>query len=442
MICPRCGNNLPDYSVACNKCGCSFANNQPNKILGPNTQQLNNNNNLVKQPQQMQVNNPNWYKPAPKKEDTRWITWMLVGFGVVIALIFVIAIAIDVMFPSNNKNDKAKSTTHTSTTNTTTEATTEAVTEATTEPVLESAIQVAPDQSNMKIGDICCDDDLYVGLSYAKLSDTFTNGLDLTEDIASDKQVLFAFFDVYNSGEEMKLMDDSFFSCYVDGVNYTKVDTNFYYKEDDVSNQFGNELYQNTCKLIITNFEIPKEWNEIKLYYGSNCIWNLNSEDVLTTPFEFKSMYNINYKQESTSEGTVFTSDKCELTFDGYEYYTKESSGEKYIIYKFNVKNISSAELDYSLVGYSMECYADNYITYSPQYMDEKIGDYISVFSLDSIQAGMNAKIYIGFRIEGDHSFYRMVYNAGYVTDEYLGDIYINEDDSQQHSEGDATSEE
>ena len=117
MICPRCGNNLPDYSVACNKCGCSFANNQPNQIPTPNTQQLyNNNNNMVRQPQQMQVNNPNWYKPAPKKEDTRWITWMLIGFGVVIALVFVSVIALGMLFPSNSNNDKAKTTTNSSTT--------------------------------------------------------------------------------------------------------------------------------------------------------------------------------------------------------------------------------------------------------------------------------------------------------------------------------------
>lgn len=443
MICPRCGNNLPDYSVACNKCGCSFSNNQPNQIPNPNTQQLNNNNNMVRQPQQMQVNNPNWYKPAPKKEDTRWITWMLVGFGVFIAFVLFITVALSVMFGNKNQNDKPKTTTHSSTTSSTTEATTEAVTEATTEPILESAMQVASDQSNMKIGEIGCNDELYVGLSHVKISDTFTTKLGSNEEIAPDKQVLFAYFDIFNYNEEKKHIDDNDFSCYVDGTNYSGVDTYFYYEEDGISNQYSTELYYTTCKLAIADFEIPREWSEIKLYYGSDCIWSLSPEDVSNEPFEFESMYYINYIKDSTQEGSTIYSDKYELIYDGHEYYTGDYSDDKYIIFKFTVNNTGSSELDYGLVGYSMECYADNYITYGSDYtIHDKIGDYINIYDLDKIQSGMSAKIFVAFEINGEHDFYRMVYDAGYIADDYLADIYVNENDSQQHSESDATSEE
>ena len=401
-----------------------------------NQQYMNTNqNNMPQQPQQIYANNPNWYKPAPKKEDTRWITWFLVGAG---AFVVIFAVLLSVVSSMLTKNTSSKDNSKTATQSTSsssvsttaaTEELTEAITEETTEVVSVDVIAVASDFSNMRMGDVCLDDDLYVGLSYAKLSDTFTTGLGSTEDIAADKQVLFAYFDVYNGGNEKKHVDDNDFTCYVDGTSFSKVDTYFYYEEDDVSNQFGSELYNNTSKLVITDFEIPKEWNEIKLYYGSDCIWTIASDEITSDPFEFKSMYDVDYKKEATRAGAVIYSDEYELTYDGYEYHTEEYSGDNYIVYKFNVNNTGASELDYSLVGYSMECYADNYVTYPSSYtMDDKIGDYVNIYDLDKIQAGMSAKIYVAFEIKGEHSFYRMVYDAGYIADDYLADIYINEE--------------
>jgi hypothetical protein len=300
--------------------------------------------------------------------------------------------------------------------------------EKTTEAVQNNTIPVASDFSNMKIGDICCNEELYIGLSYAKLSDTFTTGLGSQEDISTDKQVLFAFFDVYNSGNDKKNISDDSFSCYVDGINFSEVETYFYYEEDGITNQLSSDLYDNTNKMIITNFEIPKEWEEIKLYYGSDCIWNLSPDDVSSEPFEMNSMYDVNYVQDGTAEGSIIYSDKYEITYDGYEYHTEDYSNDNMLIVKFTINNTGSSELDYSLVGYNMNCYANNYVTDNANYsIDDKFGDYVNVYNIDSIQAGMKAKIYFAFKITGSHDFYRIVYDAGYIADDYLADIYINE---------------
>ena len=56
---------------------------------------------------------------------------------------------------------------------------------------------------------------------------------------------------------------------------------------------------------------------------------------------------------------------------------------------------------------------------------DSKVGDYINVYNLDSVQAGMKAKVYYAFEITGEHEFYRMVYDSGYIVDDYIADIYI-----------------
>ena len=376
------------------------------------------------QPNQMNYSNPNWNQKP--KSNVGCLSAIFFGICFVLFLLILPSLS---RYIQKSREEDGKNVATTERQTTYEESTT--YEEPTEETIDESIpnITVASDYSNMTIGDICCEDDLYIGLAYAKLSDSFTTGLGSQEDISEGKQVLFAYFDVYNGSNDKKNIGDDSFTCYVDGTSFSKVETYFYYEEDGITNQLSNDLYDNTNKMVITDFEIPMEWNEIKLYYGSDCIWTLLPADVSSEPFEMKSMYDIDYIRDATPEGTTIYSDKYEITYDGYEYFTQDYTNDEMIIIKFTVNNTGDSELDYSLVGYNMNCYADNYVTNNADYtLDEKFGDYINVYNIDSIQAGMNAKIYYAFEINGNHTFYRMTYDVGYIVDEYLADIYIKVD--------------
>lgn len=359
-----------------------------------------------------------WVYKVPRDIAIRIIATILFG-GI---FIFVIG-----FYGGENKGTSSNNTSTVSRQEVETE---ENTTEDQMDEVIETAnnIVLGSDFSNLKMGEICNDGDLYIGLSYAKLSDTFTTALDSEEEIGSDKQVLFAYFDLYNAGSSKIYVDDSEFTCYVDGTSYSKVDTNFYYEEDGISNRFDSSLQPNTNKIQITNFEIPTEWDEIKLYYGSNCIWILSNDELTSEPYEFKSMYDIDYKQEATKEGDTIYSDKYEIVYDGYEYHTQDYTNDNLIIFKFTINNTGSSELDYSMVGYDMTLYANNYVMSGPDYgIDEKISDYSNVYNVDTIQAGMSSRIYVAFELTGEHDYYRMVYDAGYIAEDYLADVYVDE---------------
>ena len=121
MICPRCGNMLPDYSVACNKCGLFFSNNNqnindmPNANMNQQGMYNNMNRNIPQQTQQMPYNNPAMNNPPRKKANTRWITWFLVGAGAILVILFFSTIALSLILPSNSStNTQSSSSTRTS----------------------------------------------------------------------------------------------------------------------------------------------------------------------------------------------------------------------------------------------------------------------------------------------------------------------------------------
>lgn len=472
MICPNCKNNLPDNSQFCNRCGFNFIQyqqQQNNAYVQPNY------NNQYQQPNYAQQPQPVNQQETPKKS-VGCITYFGIAFfslltilliaanvstsliipfvvldialiiysisntpknrSVILFIVFAILFVVGFILVINTYDDNTSDNTTTSrqTTETyTTEQKTEAETteEITTEEVASVNIPLAKDFSRMKLGDICNDDDLYIGLSYAKLSPTLTiNYANIQEDISDDKQVLFAFFDVYNAGDDVNSITSYNISCYVDGNAVSPVDTYYYYNEDGISNRFSDEIDANTCKILITDFEIPLEFSEIKLYYNSECAWTLKQNDVSTEPFEFNSMYDIEYEQGNTEIGEAIYSDKYEVIYDGYSYYTAPYSQDKYIIFKFTVNNTSSSTLDYSSVGYNMRCYVDNYALASGSYgIDDKIDDYINVYSYDieNIPSGMSAQVYVAFEVYQEYDSYRMIYNTGYIYDEILGEVFVNE---------------
>lgn len=311
---------------------------------------------------------------------------------------------------------------------------TEVATEAVTEEAIAAAnVITASDTSNMVIGDICNDKGLYVGLAYVKRSSEHISDLGYNEDVTPGMEVIYAVYDIYNANNSVEDIDYSDFSGYADGTAVKDVETYFKYTMDGVISSPPRSVDINACKRIVVNYEVPEGWSEIKLYYGSNYIWTISSDEVSEEAYQKESLYDVDYKKQITEEGEKIYSGDYEIVYDGYEFFTNSTyfGDDQYIVFKYTVNNTSSTPLDYTLVGYDMRCYQNNYITDSASYtINEKFGDYINIYDVDEIQSGMSAKIYVAFELtsksEGDN--YNMIYDAGYsFMDNCLGEVFIED---------------
>ena len=80
-----------------------------------------------------------------------------------------------------------------------------------------------------------------------------------------------------------------------------------------------------------------------------------------------------------------------------------------------------------------MRCYQNNYLTDDATYiMDDKIDDYINIFSVDEIHEGMSAKIYVAFEIPKKGGDFRMVFDDGYIVDNKIADVYVVDTDDEE----------
>ena len=97
------------------------------------------------------------------------------------------------------------------------------------------------------------------------------------------------------------------------------------------------------------------------------------------------------------------------------------------LVFKFTVNNTGSEALDYQFVGYNMSAYQDNnYFLGDPSFVvDEKIDGYNNIFKIDTIEAGMSANIYVAFDAFEKSGDLIMVYDAGYVTEDYKGFVFV-----------------
>ena len=319
---------------------------------------------------------------------------------------------------NNNKQDN----------NTTTESVSDNNSETVTEQENNELVELATDYSNMTVGQIAKNDDLYISLKYVKRADNLTEALGTTEDVDSEHEVIYLFFEGYNNGSDVKGLNESSITCYVDGTQVDHVDSNFLISQDNVKEYNSYDMDANTGETLITDFEVKRDWNEIKVYYNSDCVWVLTSDDVSNEEYDGTNTINIDYSYTNTVDGTMIYSDKYNLTYDGNEIYDKTNDymGEKYIVFKYNIENTGADMLDYSMVGYNMRGYENNQLLDSATYtMDDNIGDYINIYNVSDIQSGMSAKVYVAFPIQNEESDFFMVYDAGYIMDEILASVYV-----------------
>lgn len=288
----------------------------------------------------------------------------------------------------------------------------------------------AKDSKNMGLGEIGNDNGLYIKLSHAKKANQIVAYANTTYSPAKGNKVVFLFFDMFNGSSDIKSIYSSRFTCYADGVQVKEVETSFLYSEDGVNEELRVDLDEETATMFVCDFEVPENWKELKIYYESACVWSVKNDEVTEKPYDGSHTFTEYNQKSATQEGSVVYSGKYELKYDGWEYHEEGRSRNKtnYLIVKFTVTNSGDEELKYTLTGYNMRAFRDNYYVSDASYMaDDKVGDYINVFDIDSIQPGMSAKLYIAIETDDVNGLYHVVFDDGYMQNDALAHVYFED---------------
>ncbi|WP_044915303.1 zinc ribbon domain-containing protein [Butyrivibrio sp. WCE2006] len=294
----------------------------------------------------------------------------------------------------------------------------------------ESAIATAADFKNMKVGDIGKRDNVYAGLSYVKRMSYLPTELGENNDITAGHEVIMAFFDFYNDSDKESTVSPEDITCYADGVQTEDVDQYINVECDGINQYYSAELADHTQMITVQDYEVPTNWSELKFFYKSELIWTVTQDDIKTDDFAFKSMYDaIAIRRNAIGEGTVIFNDGYEIVFQGvtdYVYQNSITGAEPYTVFKYTINNTGTSAVDYSLAGYSMNAYIDNYYAGDASYIfDEKIDGYSNIFNIDNIEAGMSANIYVAFEGDSKGKPVYMIYDDGYIIDDVRGTVYV-----------------
>ena len=460
MICPNCGAPLPDTATMCYVCKFQFKDKLPDSES--NTSKLgriqfdgSDTKSEIKEPiRQHPLAYQKQQEAARKQAYSNQSTQRFVAtqtkkngnsitlkgcFSAFIVVILVFAAL--VYFERGKKDDNSDSSsdsykTSSDDTLNIQEASTkeqEPATEQYSVNISQYGVKTASDQKNMKIGDTGESDKVFIKLLHAKRSDTFMSVTGYDEDIDSENEVVFLFFDVLNASFEPKDIYDRYFTCYIDGNKVEPFQNNFYYVEDGVREYERSACPDpGTAALYLTNFEVPKNWNEMKVYFNSDCIWNATYDEVTEDSFDWNKTFISENSANDTPVGTVVYNDNYELTYDGWEYKHEKplNMDEDYLIVKFTVHNTSDSILKYNSVGFGIRAYVDNYLVQDPDiFMDDKIDGYLNVHDVNEIQPGMSAKIYLAFQIDKKGNTYRVIYYEGEYSQKYIADIFMSDVD-------------
>lgn len=297
-----------------------------------------------------------------------------------------------------------------------------------TKPAAQTSLVTNTDNKNLRVGDIILHEGVYMGLSYVKRMDYLPTELGKSTP-KEGNEVILCFFDCYNASEEENAACPGGVSCYADGIQVDKVDTYFETICDGIRENKAEALEPGTQLIGCTNFEVPCDWKELKLYYRSTYIWTVTREDVHEEDFVFESMYNVNNPKTITSVGDILYSDNYEIEYKGFEIYHEDNiiyGDVPYAAFKYCITNKGTEPLDLDYVGHRMKCYRNNYFLEGSDYrLDDKIDGYTNLYKVKDIEPGMSANIYVAFKSSDEPGFYYMIFDDGLFISQYRGYIYI-----------------
>lgn len=293
---------------------------------------------------------------------------------------------------------------------------------------------------DLGVGEIGKKDGVYVGLQYVKQADELPTRIESAEP-ESGNTVILAFFEFYNGSEKTKKVRPSDITCYVDGTQVGDVDTIYKVFADGV-HQYYVETLDPGCQLVsVQDFEVPEEWQEIKFYYQSECVWTISNDDVHEEDYEPVSLFSVDNSKTLTKEDELIYSDKYDIRYEGAEIYYDDNyyiGDLYYVVFKFHITNSGENTLDTSLFGYNMRCYQDNFYLGDAEYiLDDTINGYIDIHNIDSIEPDMSADVYVAFETSNNvqtGDFY-MIYDDGYGTNHYCGYVYDRLEEVEEEEE-------
>lgn len=290
--------------------------------------------------------------------------------------------------------------------------------------------EVSPAGTNTGVGNIRENGNIKIGLSYVKRTSYLPTALgDMDDNVGAGNEVILAFFDFYNDSNSLEEVSPRDITCYVDGIKAKEVESYIKVECDGVKQFYQEDIIGHARLMSVQDFEVPTGWSEIKLFYGSNCIWTVHQDDVHSENFTMKSMYGDAVPIENaTKSGTMIFSDGYEIIYQGtsmYMYSDIFAGSLPYVIFKFRINNTGSAVLDYNLVGHEMSAYQNAYFLGDASFiLDDKIDNYINIFNVDSIEPGMSANVYIAFECFEENGSFVMVYDDGYITHDIRGLVF------------------
>lgn len=283
------------------------------------------------------------------------------------------------------------------------------------------------DYSHLKLGEIGKDGSISIGLSYVKRMDYLPTNTGTEKDIGEGNEVILPFFESYNESTSIKTVKFNEITCFADGVQASRVNTNSEARCDEIPEYYSTELADHTQSISVRQFAVPKGWNELRFYYGPNIVWILSQDDVKTDAFVFNSIFTgVEVNRKVAEPGTiVYDGASHQVIFDGISVYTKKHY-RTLVAFKYTVVNLEDHELNYEDVGRFAMGYQDNYyMGYADFLTSATIDGYSNVFDVDSIPAGMSAKIYMAFekKFEGGENYY-MIYDEGDYERDIKGTTY------------------
>lgn len=371
MKCSRCGKEIDDNLVFCPFCGISTGK----------------------------------YNDVPQETKTKTVSKRKKIFKpfIIICIIVILLLSLVTKIPKTQVTSDSKETT-------------------------ASAIKTENKKENLQIGNIIKDNNLYIGISYIKSLNYYQTALEYySEKIDSDNEVIYIFFDIYNSSSNTKLLSEEI-TAFADSKQVIKTNSNLYAGIDGYKEYSSYRLDPNTQTILLKSFEVKKGWNEIKIYYNSIYSWTVKPEDIKKEKFTGQSLYtNINYHKESTEmEKTIYNKDYC-IKYCGFEVYDKKLAQKydvKYAIFKFNIENKSDLPLNFDLSGKYMRAYKNNYLLPSAEHSTDKIGDYINFFDISTVPPEMSVNCYLAFEITSDSGEYCCVFDDGDIESHPIATVY------------------
>ncbi|WP_024865646.1 hypothetical protein [Butyrivibrio sp. FCS014] len=287
------------------------------------------------------------------------------------------------------------------------------------------------DGDTLSIGDITKVGDFYVGLAYAKRMDYLPTALG-DADVQPGNEVIIMFFDVLNAGTKRKTFWDSDLTGYADSMKVDGVETYIKVVVDGVEQYHNYDLDSGTQAMACVNYEVPKGWGELKVFYDDKVSWVVRNNQVTDDPFVFTPLIKADSTRPITNVGDVIFNGDYKITYMGHKSITDNGLfTDSYLeVFLFTIDNTSNQAIDYGLTGYNMAGYADNYFFSNPSWAyNDKVDGYINIYDIESIAPGMSANVYIAFekRMDVKNKTLYMLYDTGYIFDNQIASVYIEE---------------